>query len=281
MKQCPNCKRTYTEENLTFCIDDGTPLIPSASEEESRTAPSGQASAGGATGGPQSWQAPAYQPPGYTSPTAGAAKRRVWPWVVGILALVLIGIIGLSIAAAILIPSLLRATSNRNSANFNAPVERNRNQDLELNSNSANSNSSDLNENLNTNASDDNASPPPADEERVLAELRDLENEWTLANINADKKVLDRILADDYVGTSSDGKRQGKAEYINTIERDTVTEKWEFADLVVTLNGDRASLTGVVHFTVRHQELPFRFTDKFVWRDGRWQATGSEVTQIK
>jgi hypothetical protein len=32
---------------------------------------------------------------------------------------------------------------------------------------------------------------------------------------------------------------------------------------------------------VKDQELAFNFVDKFVWRDGRWQATGSEVNPIK
>ena len=26
MKQCPTCQRTYAEDNMTFCLDDGTPL---------------------------------------------------------------------------------------------------------------------------------------------------------------------------------------------------------------------------------------------------------------
>lgn len=27
MKTCPTCKRTYTDESLSFCLDDGTPLV--------------------------------------------------------------------------------------------------------------------------------------------------------------------------------------------------------------------------------------------------------------
>jgi hypothetical protein len=45
----------------------------------------------------------------------------------------------------------------------------------------------------------------------------------------------------------------------------------------VDLSGNRATLTGVVTFFARGQQEAFNFTDKFVWRDGRWQATGSEV----
>ena len=89
----------------------------------------------------------------------------------------------------------------------------------------------------------------------------------------------------DYVGTS-DGRPQGKAQYLKTITRDTVIQKWNFEDLKVNLKGDRATLTGTLRLDVKDeqgqiQSPVYRFTDKFVWRDGRWQATGSEVERVK
>ena len=116
---------------------------------------------------------------------------------------------------------------------------------------------------------------------RSTRDLTDLEHEWTVANINADKKKLDRILADDYVGISGDGKTQGKAEYLRTIERDTTIQKWDFEDLKVSLIGDRATLSGIIRLQLRDREVAYRFTDKFVWRDGRWQATRSEVAPLE
>ena len=98
-----------------------------------------------------------------------------------------------------------------------------------------------------------------------------------MANINADKEKLERILADDYVGTSSEGKTQGKAEYIKTIQRDSQVQKWDFEFLNLSLRGDRATLSGTVRLLLQDREVTYHFTDKFVWRDGRWQATGSEV----
>jgi hypothetical protein len=114
----------------------------------------------------------------------------------------------------------------------------------------------------------------------VLADLTNLENEWTVANINADKKKLNRILADDYVGTSED-KAQGKADYLRTITRDDRIQKWEFNNLKVSLKGDRATLTGILRLKLTDGDDAYQFVDKFVWRDGRWQATSSEVTQVK
>jgi len=207
-------------------------------------------------------------------------RRRRWPWVVGILALLLAIIAGLGIAAAVFVPRMLRTAANQNSSNANVrsyqPGNVNNNANSNLNSN-ANTNSG----NQNDNADEEELTSAPTNEEEVLSQLSDLENEWTVANINADKKKLDRILADDYVGKSSEGKPQGKAEYLKTIEPDKTIQKWNFEDLKVNLMGERATLTGIIRLQANDQELVLNFTDKFVWRDGRWQATGSEVTPVK
>jgi hypothetical protein len=230
---------------------------------------------------PDDWKPPAYQPPGSYVPPDGQSKRRVWPWVVGILAVLLIGVIGLGIAAAIIIPNMMHAASNRKSSNLNANVGQGDNHNSNLNSNKRGSNSNFGNLNSANSDSVTEETSPPTDGDKVLANLTDLEQEWMVANINADKGKLDRILADDYVGTDSDGKRQGKAEYIRTIERDTAIQKWGFEDLKVNLKGERATLTGVVKWQVRDQEVTDRFRDKFVWRDGRWQAISAELSPVK
>ncbi len=54
-------------------------------------------------------------------------------------------------------------------------------------------------------------------------------------------------------------------------------QKWEFAELKLTLRGDRATLTGKLHLRIKNEESVYEFKDRFVWREGRWQATGSEV----
>jgi hypothetical protein len=117
----------------------------------------------------------------------------------------------------------------------------------------------------------------PTDHEQVLTQLKDIENEWTVANLNADKKKLDRILADDFVAKDDEGELKSKADYIREIERDTQVDKWEFSNLKLVLTGDRATLTGTITYFIGDQKPTFEFTDKFVWRDGRWQATGAEI----
>ncbi|HEY6660472.1 MAG TPA: nuclear transport factor 2 family protein [Pyrinomonadaceae bacterium] len=267
MKRCSTCNRTYTDPNLSFCIDDGTPLTTINSEDETTVVSPRSRE--------EDWNAVAYQPPrSYVPPGTDPARprRRAWPWILGILGAFILGIVAIAIAAAILAPRLMR------SAREQQQREAARNQQREA----PNANTAPENANVSAppaNANESVEVPPPTEHDQVLAQLTNLENDWTVANLNADKKALERILADDYVGPSSEGGLQGKAEYIRTIERDTEVDKWEFGDLKVALAGDRATLSGNITYQVQDGELVFDFKDKFVWRDGRWQATGSEMTR--
>ena len=282
MKRCPTCNKTFTEEHLSFCVEDGTPLIAiDATDDEAtvvRSSPA--ASETGASGASSERDSKPYQPPGsYIPPGSyGEAKRRTWPWILGVLVIVFV-FAGLGIAVVVRIAKVASAYRDleKRASNSNVNANSGTNSNLNSNANSANWNA-------NKSITED-TTPPPTDEAEVLSDLTDLEHEWTVANINADKKKLDRILADDYVGTS-EGKSQGKAEYIKTIKRDTAIQKWSFEDLKVNLKSDRATLTGTIRLDVKDeqgqvQSPVFRFADKFVWRDGRWQATGSEVEPVK
>ena len=276
MKRCPTCNKTFTDSGLSFCVDDGTPLITDPPDDEATVVRPRNENSSGSDAMPEPAR-PAYQPPSYVPPGSGTqTNRRTWPLLVGLLVLVVVVFAGLGIAAVILFPRMLRASSNANAGNVNANTNR-----RVVDPGVYNRNLSTPEVNDNSNSPADTSAPPPTDREAVLADLKDLEDEWTVANINADKSKLNRILADDYVGITN-GRAQGKAEYIKTIEREPAIQHWEFDNLKVSLNGDRATLTGTVKFDVKDErgndgQLNFQFIDKFVWRDGRWQATSSEV----
>jgi hypothetical protein len=279
MKHCPTCNKTFTDRNLSFCVDDGTPLVPveDPPDESTVVSPSARESEGW-SGGPSAGEdpVPAYQPPGSQIPPGfPPPKRKVWPWVLGLLFLFFILVVAMGTAAWFYFQPLKSVNANLNTSNTNTNIDRGDNANRNSN-NSTNQNES----NANNNQEGSDNTPPPTDEAAVLADLTNLEHEWTVANINADKKKLNRILADDYVGVS-DGKAQGKADYLRTVTRDDRIQKWEFDDLKVSLKGDRATLTGILRLKLQDGDDTYRFVDKFVWRDGRWQATSSEVTQLK
>ena len=259
MKRCSTCNRTFTDPNLRFCIDDGTPLTDVEPDDAAtvvtpRNTPD------------DSWNAVAYQPPRSYVPSGGEVRkrRRAWPWLVGLAGAFFLGILVIAIAGAMMLPRITRqikqaeSNANRRAENANTAPETN----------------------SNTNSTEHVEAPAPTDHDQVLTQLKDIENEWTVANLNADKKKLDQILADDFVGEGPDGQPQSKADYIRTIRRETRINKWEFGNLKVMLTGDRATLTGTVTFSTDDQKVAYDFTDKFVWRDGRWQSTSSVVKEI-
>jgi uncharacterized protein DUF4440 len=259
MKRCPTCQRTFTDESLSFCTEDGTPLTPVQDDEITRVA---------ANSRNQDRSTPAYQPPRNIPPPPKQSRNA--PWILVIIVAVVLGIVVGVIALFLLVPRMAsrRQAANRPTANTNlSPAP----------SPSVNAEPP-KNENSNQGHEE---SQPPADKDQVLEDLTAIENDWTVANVNADKARLEQILGDDFVGSGPDGRVLGKVEYIDTIQREPEIEKWEFEDLQLTLRGERATLSGKVRYELTDGQQLLNFTDRFVWRDGRWQATSSEVTAAK
>src|SRR5689334_21154394 len=106
MKRCSTCNRTYTDPNLSYCIDDGTPLRTVETEDESTVFRSRD--------NEDDWKPVSYRPPvPYVPPgTHDRPRRRVWPWVVGIAGTFLLGIVALGIVAAVMFARMDRARQN-------------------------------------------------------------------------------------------------------------------------------------------------------------------------
>ena len=259
MKRCPTCQRTFTDESLSFCTEDGTPLSPVEDETTRVTADHRN----------QEWNAPPYQSPRNSTPVPPRQSKNA-PWILVLIVALVLGLVVGGIALVLLIPRMAspRQAANRPAANTNTTQTPGPSVNTETPKNE------------NTNQGHEE-SQPPTDKDQVLADLTAIENDWTIANLNGDKGKLDRILADDYVGSATDGRVLGKAEYIDTIQRDTSIEKWDFDDLQLTLRGERATLSGKVRFVGGDRQQVFNFTDRFVWRDSRWQATSSEVSPVQ
>jgi hypothetical protein len=276
MKRCPTCNRSFADHSLSFCTEDGTPLVNEIAPDSDP-----EATIVGAAAGTKADQGktPPYQPPVQLAPLPDVRQRRVWPWVVGIVVLLLIGVGGIAIALAIVVPRMMSEENSRTNENTNTrSVNSNAGNNQNANSAVANENQ---NGNANTNANSAQGTDPPSDENAVLADLTALEKEWTEANFSADRKKLMRILADDYVGTI-EGNIQGKADYLRDLTPDKSIKSYEFRDLKLSLRGDRATLKGRMHLEREgDSEALVEFTDKFVWRDARWQAVSSEVALVK
>ncbi|MEO6051016.1 MAG: hypothetical protein ABIP78_06760 [Pyrinomonadaceae bacterium] len=95
MKICPRCQKTYVDDNLNFCLEDGSVLTQAASAEPQtvfvnephpkQPQPQIQHTTGGQTGGQAGWNTPqqySMQPPKKSSKT--------WVWVLLILGVVVL-----------------------------------------------------------------------------------------------------------------------------------------------------------------------------------------------
>jgi len=113
-------------------------------------------------------------------------------------------------------------------------------------------------------------------------EIIKLEQAVTDAQFKKDRAALERLLADDYLYTHSNGSVLNKAQEITESMSSEV--RWtdsKLADLKVRIFGDAAVLTGrqTIQGTAKgYVPGPRRITDMFVKRSGRWQWAGGQAT---
>lgn len=135
---------------------------------------------------------------------------------------------------------------------------------------------------------------PPAGQ-RTAAALMAVEHQWLGALNRHDVTILARILAREYIDSDFQGDAIARAQYLAYFAKPVlhpappVEQRFEDTKVRFVAGGDVAIVTGIVTTqpaaissaatssnanNVRHS----RFTDVFVYRDGRWQAvTGQET----
>jgi hypothetical protein len=254
MKRCPTCKRAFEDDSLAYCLDDGSPLVTEMGPDSEATLVSPSPPAGAQL---PPTQFAKYEPA--TAPFGAAPRRRVWPWVVGGLAVLFFFVI--VIVAVIAIPQIVKKSQNSNRVVINVPTP----EPSETSSPTPEESPS-------------SPSEAPTDEDEVQTQLTDLEKRWTQANLDGDKTAIEQILADEYSGGDPP---HNKRQYIDELKPDTAVKSWELEDLSVDLNGDRATMTGYLKQVTNDGNEVYSFTDQFVWRDGRWQATASRTVRVK
>src|SRR6058998_147950 len=116
----------------------------------------------------------------------------------------------------------------------------------------------------------------------VEQEIIKLEQAATDAQFKKDRPTLERLLADDYLYTHSNGSVLNKTQEIaESMSSDVQWTDAKFADLKVRIFGDVAVLTGqqTIQGTAKgYVPGPRRITDIFVRRSGRWQWLGGQAT---
>ncbi len=123
------------------------------------------------------------------------------------------------------------------------------------------------------------------DTEGLSTCLKLLEQLWAQAVAAHDVNAINRIEADDFVGTDPRGTVTHKPDDLEAARSDALRlTDFKLEDVKVNLYDGNAVLTGTTTFSGTAHDQTFggsyRWTDVFVERDGRWQVVISQATTI-
>lgn len=113
---------------------------------------------------------------------------------------------------------------------------------------------------------------------KAESQIREIEREWAETAVTGDISVIERILADDFLGTSPEGVLYTKQDFIDDMRShpSTFTSN-QVNEVKVRFFGDVAVAQGNETFTRKTGEIAsFVWTDVLVQRDGSWQVIAAE-----
>ena len=110
-----------------------------------------------------------------------------------------------------------------------------------------------------------------------------LEHEWVQAIVAKDTSTIDRILADDFVGTT-DSQMYSKADAIEDVQTG-VHESLDMSNVNVRVFNDAAVVTLTQNEKSHHGTEDFSgsylFTNVWVKRNGEWRAVASHGSRVR
>jgi ketosteroid isomerase-like protein len=113
-----------------------------------------------------------------------------------------------------------------------------------------------------------------------------MERLWNEAQMNRDARTLDAMIGTDFVNTEYDGELSDKAKFLADIRDPHFNlETMTIQDLKVSMYGDAGVVIGTYHTKGTYQGKPYehigRFTDTWVFTEGRWQCVASHTSLLK
>jgi ketosteroid isomerase-like protein len=121
----------------------------------------------------------------------------------------------------------------------------------------------------------------------VTSRIKELESRWEASLLNKDTSAIEKIVADDFVGTSSSGKTGDKATLLAEAKRDTNTyTSAASSDMTVRMYGPSVAIvTGIAKETGKTKAgktftHTYRFTDTWVERNGEWQCVAAHAMAL-
>lgn len=121
---------------------------------------------------------------------------------------------------------------------------------------------------------------------KIEREITKVEEDWHSCFVRHDAKLLDFILADEYIAVGSNGKSHNKAESLEDVKSDSAVYEYSTPyDLDIRPYGNTVVVIGRTkekgHYpSGRNFVNEYRWMDVFVKRDGRWQCVAAQVATI-
>ena len=110
-----------------------------------------------------------------------------------------------------------------------------------------------------------------------------IEQQWNEVYIKGDASPLNRIIADDYLGTEPDGKRSTKKDLIANVESSRLSGgKVNEDDVIIRYYGITAVVNGSSTWSQSDGKSGrYIWTDIFAKRGGRWQVVASQDLELE
>ena len=117
------------------------------------------------------------------------------------------------------------------------------------------------------------------DASRVLA----MENAWNHAELRNDAAAVQLLLADDFVMTVAEGTLYNKQQIVDSVrDKSYHPDLLQSTDMVLHAHGSTVIVTGAYHEKGIDKGKPWerrgRFTDTWMFLDGRWQCVASHFS---
>lgn len=113
-----------------------------------------------------------------------------------------------------------------------------------------------------------------------------MERLWNEAQVNRDARALDAMIGAHFVNTEYDGEVSDRAKFLADIKDPQFKpSSLTIGDTQVNMYGDSAVVLGMYRtkgtYQGRGYEHVGRFTDTWVYSDGRWQCVASHTSLTK
>jgi|SRR5271165_2057920 len=113
-----------------------------------------------------------------------------------------------------------------------------------------------------------------------------MEHLWNEAQVNRDARVLDAMIGKEFVNTEYDGEVSDKSKFLADIKDPQFKPtSLTIQDLKVSMYTDSAVVVGIYHTKGTYEGKPYehfgRFTDTWVYTEGRWQCVASHTSLLK